>query len=80
MLAGEIYDANNDKGLIEKRIIAKELCKKYNELHVRDIIGKKRGNRKIIAKSDYWKQCSYWCWKRCYKRYSRQLCSIWKPM
>ena len=55
MLAGEIYDANNDKGLIEKRIIAKELCKKYNELHVRDIIGKKGGNRKIIAKSDYWK-------------------------
>ena len=42
MLAGEIYDANNDKGLIEKRIIAKELCKKYNELHVRDIIGKKQ--------------------------------------
>ena len=31
MLAGEIYDANNDKGLIEKRIIAKELCKKYKQ-------------------------------------------------
>lgn len=50
MLAGEIYDANNDKGLIEKRIIAKELCKKYNELHVRDIIGKKEVIEKLLQK------------------------------
>ena len=50
MLAGEIYDANNDKGLIEKRIIAKELCKKYNELHVRDIIGKKGVIEKLLQK------------------------------
>ena len=50
MLAGEIYDANNNKGLIEKRIIAKELCKKYNELHVRDIIGKKEVIEKLLQK------------------------------
>lgn len=50
MLAGEIYDANNDKGLIEKRMIAKELCKKYNELHVRDIIGKKEVIEKLLQK------------------------------
>ena len=55
MLAGEIYDANNDKGLIEKRIIAKELCKKYNELHVRDIIGKKEVIEKLLQK-DYCKK------------------------
>ena len=50
MLAGEIYDANYDKNLIEKRIIAKELCKKYNELHVRDIIGKKGVIEKLLQK------------------------------
>ena len=37
MLAGEIYDANYNKDLIEKRMKAKELCKKYNELDVRDL-------------------------------------------
>ena len=50
MLAGEIYDANYDKGLIEKRMIAKELCKKYNELHVRDIIGKNEVIEKLLQK------------------------------
>ena len=50
MLAGEIYDANYNKDLIEKRIIAKELCKKYNELHVRDIIGKKEVIEKLLQK------------------------------
>ena len=37
MLAGEIYDANYDKGLLEKRLYAKELCKKFNECDVRKI-------------------------------------------
>ena len=41
MLAGEIYDANYDKELLEKRLHAKELCKKFNDCDVRDLEGKK---------------------------------------
>ena len=37
MLAGEIYDANYDKELLDKRLTAKELCKKYNECDIRNI-------------------------------------------
>ena len=37
MLAGEIYDANYDKELLEKRFNAKELCKKFNDCDVRKI-------------------------------------------
>ena len=32
MLAGEIYDANYDKELIQERIKVKDLCYKYNNL------------------------------------------------
>ena len=42
MLAGEIYDANYDKELLEKRLHAKELCKKFNECDVRDLESKKK--------------------------------------
>ena len=41
MLAGEIYDANYDEGLYEKRMRAKELCKQFNECDVRDVEKKK---------------------------------------
>lgn len=37
MLAGEIYDANYDEGLYEKRMRAKELCKQFNKCDVRDV-------------------------------------------
>ena len=33
MLAGQIYDANYDKNLVEERQKAKELCFKYNMLN-----------------------------------------------
>ena len=46
MLAGEIYDGNYNKELLEKRLIAKELCKKFNECDTRENI------RKIIPKED----------------------------
>ena len=42
MLAGEIYNANFDKQLIEERQKAKELCYKYNLVRPSDI--KKREN------------------------------------
>ena len=37
MLVGEIYDVNYDKGLFEKRLNAKELCKEFNDCDVRKI-------------------------------------------
>ena len=30
MLAGQIYDANYDKELSKNRLLAKELCQKFN--------------------------------------------------
>ncbi len=53
MLNGELYDANNDKALIEERIKCKVLCHKYNNLSpdktnereelIKKIIGKTKG-------------------------------------
>lgn len=37
MLAGEIYDANNDSQLIAERWNCKDVCRKYNTLPARDI-------------------------------------------
>lgn len=50
MLAGEIYDANYDQNLSEKRIKAKELCKKFNECDVRNIEEKKKILEKLLQK------------------------------
>lgn len=50
MLAGEIYDANYDKELFEKRLNAEELCKKFNESDVRNIEEKKRILEKLFQK------------------------------
>ena len=50
MLAGEIYDANYNKDLIEKRMKAKELCKKYNELDVRDLNSKREIMEQLLQK------------------------------
>lgn len=50
MLAGEIYDANYDEGLYEKRMRAKELCKQFNECDVRDVEKKKDILEKLFQK------------------------------
>ena len=50
MLAGKIYDANYDKELFEKRLNAKELCKKFNESDVRNIEEKKSILEKLFQK------------------------------
>lgn len=52
MLAGEIYNANFDKQLIEERQKAKELCYKYNLVRPSNI--KKRENimKKILGKTN----------------------------
>ncbi len=50
MLAGEIYDANYNKELLEKRLKAKALCKKYNELDIREFNSKKEIIEKLLQK------------------------------
>lgn len=50
MLAGKIYDANYDKKLLEKRMYAKELCKKFNDCDVRDLEKKKAILEKLFQK------------------------------
>lgn len=63
MLAGQLYDANNDEQLLNERSAAKELCWQYNMLHPSDeqaqyeiikrLIGRTNGNFCIIA--------PFWC-------------------
>lgn len=50
MLAGEIYDTNYDKELLEKRFNVKELCKKFNDCDVRKIEEKKKILEKLFQK------------------------------
>ncbi len=50
MLAGEIYDANNDINLINERIKAKDLCYEYNNLRPSQIKEREEIMRKILGK------------------------------
>ena len=50
MIAGEIYDANYDKELLNKRLDAKELCKEFNECNVRKTEEKKAILEKLFQK------------------------------
>ena len=50
MLAGELYDANYNKELFEKRIYAKELCKEFNDCNVRNLEEKKSILEKLFQK------------------------------
>lgn len=50
MLAGELYDANYNKELFEKRIYAKELCKDFNDCNVRNLEEKKSILEKLFQK------------------------------
>ena len=51
MLAGEIYDANYDKGLIQERQQAKELCYDYNNLRPSKIEERKELLKKLLGKT-----------------------------
>ena len=64
MLAGEIYDANNDPALIAERMACKKLCRKYNNLEpdsaerqslMRNILGA-AGNQFLIEQPFF---CDY---------------------
>lgn len=52
MLAGEIYDANNDINLINERIKAKDLCFEYNNLRPSQVKKREEIIRKILGKED----------------------------
>lgn len=51
MLAGMIYDANNDSTLIAERLECKELCRDYNELRPRETEAREILLRKILGSS-----------------------------
>lgn len=51
MLAGMIYDANNDPVLIAERLECKELCRDYNELRPREIAAREALLRKMLGKT-----------------------------
>lgn len=50
MLAGMIYDANNDADLIEERCRCKEMCRAYNMLPPRDTAAREDLLRKILGR------------------------------
>lgn len=49
MLAGMIYDANNDPTLIDERLECKELCRDYNDLRPREIEAREAMLRQILG-------------------------------
>ena len=63
MLAGILYDANNDKELIKDRCKAKDICFEYNNLKPSDYENKDRLIKKLFAKTG--KQIiveqNFWC-------------------
>ena len=63
MLAGILYDANNDKELIKDRCKAKDICFEYNNLKPSDCENKDRLIKKLFAKTG--KQIiveqNFWC-------------------
>lgn len=51
MLAGLIYDANNDPGLIAERLECKELCRDYNDLRPCETEARDALLRKILGEA-----------------------------
>lgn len=49
MLAGMIYDANNDSALIAERLECKELCHDYNNLRPKDTENRKKIMTQILG-------------------------------
>ena len=64
MLRQLIYDANNDKDLIEERRVAKELCYDFNNLRPSDTDGQQKIMRQLLGKTDGDSFCivaPFWC-------------------
>lgn len=52
MLAGILYDANNDKELIKDRCKAKDICFEYNNLRPSDSEGKDKIIKNYLQKQE----------------------------
>ena len=63
MLAGELYDANYDKELIEDRYKAKDICFEYNNLKPSDFANKDKIIKKLFAKTgeQIIVEQNFWC-------------------
>lgn len=63
MLAGEIYDANYDKELMDLRIKAKNLCYEYNNLRPDMVNERKEVLEKILQKklNNIWIEPNFYC-------------------
>ena len=63
MLAGEIYDANYDKELIQERQEAKELCYDYNNLRPSKIEERKEILKNLLGKTkeNFWIEQPFVC-------------------
>lgn len=64
MLRQLIYDANNDKDLIEERRVAKELCYDFNNLRPSDTDGQQKIMRQLLGKTEGNSFCivaPFWC-------------------
>lgn len=64
MLRQLIYDANNDKDLIEERRVVKELCYDFNNLRPSDTDGQQKTMRQLLGKTEGNSFCivaPFWC-------------------
>lgn len=58
-----LYDANHDKGLLEERARAKELCYEFNQLRPSDAAGQIALMQKLLGKTkgDFCIVAPFWC-------------------
>lgn len=63
MLAGMIYDANNDTELLDERRRAKDLCHEYNLLRPSDEDGQRKLMKKLlgVTKDTFCIVAPFWC-------------------
>lgn len=64
MLAGMIYDANNDPGLARERAMAKDLCHQFNSTLPSDIGRQREILKKLLGKThgdDFTILPTFWC-------------------
>lgn len=63
MLAGDLYNANYDKTLINERLIAKDLCYEYNSLKPSNMEERKNILKKLlgVTQENFLIEQNFWC-------------------
>ena len=64
MLAGMIYDANNDPRLAEERMMAKDLCHQFNNIPPSDLVRQREILRRLLGKTrgdNFTILPTFWC-------------------